>query len=74
MNSPLMLFAQNSRNATDILKKSAALFEKSNGVEARISLKESDPTTGGGTTVEGTLYNKGKKFFIETPDTETWVD
>lgn len=66
--------AQSSEKAIAILEKSAKLFESGSGVEATFILKDNSSESGIPQSFEGTLRNRGNKFYISTPDTDTWFD
>lgn len=71
---PCLIMGQNNKKAIELLEKSAAVFQQSNGIEASFLLKDgmSDPKSIH--SFEGTLKSKSNKFVIDLPDMQTWFD
>lgn len=67
------LFAQQEK-AVALLEKGALFFENSSGIEASFLLKEQEKGASAIHSFEGTLKNKGNRFYLSTPDVETWFD
>lgn len=63
-----------AQNATSILDKAAAAYEKSNGISASFTLHTRSEIQQVSESFEGTIHMKGDKFKLITPDMTTWFD
>lgn len=63
-----------AQNATSILDKAAAAYEKSNGISASFTLRTRSEIQKVSESFEGTIHMKGDKFKLVTPDMTTWFD
>lgn len=69
-----LLFGARAQNATDILDKAAAAYERSNGVSASFTMRTHSEMQKVAESFEGTIQMKGDKFTLATPDMTTWFD
>ncbi|MEG1616137.1 MAG: LolA-like putative outer membrane lipoprotein chaperone [Bacteroidales bacterium] len=65
---------QNREKAVAELEKCAAYFENNTGVEALFILREMEKGSKESHSFEGVLKSRGNKFYISTPDVDTWFD
>ncbi len=71
---PLGIIAQKDAKAKDILDKSAATYQSAGGVFASFTLNVKNVKQKISESFEGSILMKSNKFYLSTPDTETWFD
>ncbi len=73
----LLVYAMNisaQNNATQILDKSASVFEQANGISADFSLHMRGEAQQVSESFEGVIQMKKDKFTLITPDAHIWYD
>jgi outer membrane lipoprotein-sorting protein len=62
------VFAQKDAKAKEILDKSSALFNTSDGISAQFTFTIKDETANLNESFDGEIFLKGTKFFVDTPE------
>jgi outer membrane lipoprotein-sorting protein len=67
-------FGQNDATAEALLDQSAKAWANAGGISASFSLNIKNTAANTSESFEGALLMQGDKFFLSTPETDTWFD
>ncbi|MDR2626996.1 MAG: outer-membrane lipoprotein carrier protein LolA [Dysgonamonadaceae bacterium] len=67
-------FAQKDANAGKLLDKSAETFARAGGISASFTLNIKNTGAKTAESFDGSILMKGDKFFLSTPETDSWFD
>ncbi len=67
-------FSQKDGKAKELLDKASDKYKEAGGISAGFSLNVKNPQTKAGESFEGTILMKGEKFYLSTPDADTWFN
>lgn len=68
------LFAQKDAKAKDLLDKASDKFQQKTGISANFTLNIKDIKAKLTQSFDGGILIKGSKFYLSTPDADTWFD